>query len=203
MCMYCEDGINDLIALASAEVGVAIGAGDVSAAASFSPPSPPSSTPLQVSSSWSCMLAMCASALCACMTIMHHHRIVTSSPSPSPSSSWSDLACCQELLQDLRAGYACFCFVCQLTGLAPHTLCCMVLCCHIVSTTLGSRQSLAVRYQYDNSSSISLRHTYLWAQLTFQLAQVSPPPSKVDSIGHAAYAHRGSQRSCLAMQACH
>ena len=35
-CMYCGDGSNDLIALAAADVGVAIGASDASAAAVFS-----------------------------------------------------------------------------------------------------------------------------------------------------------------------
>ena len=34
-CMYCGDGINDLIALAAADVGVAIGASDASAAAAI------------------------------------------------------------------------------------------------------------------------------------------------------------------------
>ena len=34
--LYCGDGVNDLIALAAADVGVAIGASDASAAAVFS-----------------------------------------------------------------------------------------------------------------------------------------------------------------------
>ena len=35
-CMYCGDGINDLIALAAADVGFSIGATDASAAAAIS-----------------------------------------------------------------------------------------------------------------------------------------------------------------------
>lgn len=35
-CMYCGDGINDLIALSAADVGVSIGASDASAAATIS-----------------------------------------------------------------------------------------------------------------------------------------------------------------------
>ena len=65
MCMYCGDGINDLIALAAADVGAAIGAGDVSAAASFS------TKQCSIAGiSWSCMLAMYASAVPACIIII-------------------------------------------------------------------------------------------------------------------------------------
>ena len=35
-CMYCGDGINDLVALASADVGMSIGSSAASAAASIS-----------------------------------------------------------------------------------------------------------------------------------------------------------------------
>ena len=66
--MYCGDGINDLIALAAADVGVAIGAGDVSAAASISTKQFSIAGIMTADSAcWSCMLAVDA-----CM--QHHHQ---------------------------------------------------------------------------------------------------------------------------------